>query len=130
MLHIRSTGEKGNGVFTTAAISKGETIEECPVLILSPEDTKTLENTILDNYLYLWGKDQCCIVFGYGMLYNHSEHPNVTVREDFANNRYILTALRDIKPNEELCHNYADGRPSGTTVVFTGHEFEFIHPKS
>jgi len=51
------------------------------------------------------GRDKLLLVLGYGMLYNHSERPNLFHRT--AGRLTIeFVALRDIEVGEELTHDY------------------------
>ena len=51
-LVIAPTGEKGRGVFTTEDIAKGTMIEVAPVIIMSREDRKLLDQTLLHDYIF------------------------------------------------------------------------------
>lgn len=93
----------GRGVFATAPIAEGETIEVCPVLAIDSADS----NGVLADYVVDLGDDSegSGLMLGYGSLYNHSEDPNaeyVWVADD----AYEFVALRDIAAGEEVTITY------------------------
>ena len=45
---IKKTSLRGRGLFATKDIKKGEVIENCPVLILSPKERLNAEKTIFN----------------------------------------------------------------------------------
>jgi SET domain-containing protein len=107
----------GRGVFATAAISKGETIEVCPALAVDPDDA----NGVLLNYVVDPGDDSdgSVLMLGYGSLYNHSEDPNAEYVY-LADEAYAFEALRDIAAGEEITISYGaewwetrDEQPAG-----------------
>lgn len=46
---------KGFGVFAAENIKQEDIIEESPVLVLTEEDTKIINQTVLENYGFIWG---------------------------------------------------------------------------
>ncbi|HYE53834.1 MAG TPA: SET domain-containing protein [Chitinophagaceae bacterium] len=107
-IHIRSTANMGRGVFTTRNIKKDTVIEIAPVIVMGAGDRKLLDQTLLHDYIFEWGRDtgQCCMALGYVPIYNHSYKSNCEYEMDF--NRHIITikAVRNIKSGEELFINY------------------------
>ncbi|KAK5110725.1 hypothetical protein LTR62_005602 [Meristemomyces frigidus] len=115
-LYLRTNTPKGRGVFTSAPIPKGTTIETCPALLLSPEEnTAHIEHTSLYHYTYNWplpaggkGKTQA-VILGLGSMFNHStHHQNVVWTRDLVNLVVVYRAARDIETDEELCISYGD----------------------
>lgn len=122
-LEIRYIEGKGLGVITTVAVPVATCVEACPVLVwedagvakdiwIKPSKTT---NDSLFHYLLPWktqgtleGARAVCL--GWGMVYNHSNDPNVgyVYRED-ENSRYFIDyySLKDIKAGEELVVSYA-----------------------
>lgn len=49
-LLIQKVSQKGRGVFAAQPFKKGDVIEVCPIVILSPKDRKAIDTTILYNY--------------------------------------------------------------------------------
>ena len=73
-LYIAPSEVDDRGVYCGVDIAKGEVIEICPVLVVPPDETKLLDETILHDYVFLWGDDdkEGAVVFGYGSMYNHA----------------------------------------------------------
>lgn len=94
-----------------ADISKGEVIEEAPVVIISKNEMKHINKTVLAHYVFVWNEEtgEEAIVLGYGMIYNHSFDPNIKFEKNEEKKTMVFTALRDIHKGEELCSNYQQG---------------------
>ncbi len=107
-LYIAETRSMGRGVFTSEAIPKDTVIEISPVVIMSGEERKLLDQTALHNYIFEWGdnKEQCCMALGYLAVYNHSYESNCEYEMDFENAGISVKAVKDIAPGEELFINY------------------------
>ncbi|MCA9371967.1 SET domain-containing protein-lysine N-methyltransferase [Candidatus Woesebacteria bacterium] len=104
--HVAKNNVLNRGMFAKKNISKGSIIEICPVIVLPKKDEKLLEPTILDRYIFDFGEDRECVVLGYGSIYNHSFEPNIHWYDDVENQTKIFYALRAIRKDEELVHNY------------------------
>jgi SET domain-containing protein len=113
-IEVRRAGRKGRGVFARRPIRKGEVIERTPVLVLPA-------GAALGDYCFEWGEGTWALALGYGSLYNHSYHPNARYDDEDAGRVKVFTALRDIRPGEEILINYngdpADRTPVGFEVV-------------
>ncbi len=94
----------GRGVFATAPIAAGETIEVCPVIELSPEGADWV---LADYVVYLADGKGFALMLGYGSLYNHSSDPSAEYAILDANT-YEFTALREIEAGEEITISYGD----------------------
>jgi len=107
-LFISQTENMGRGVFTSENIAKGTVIEDSPVIVMSKEAEKLLNQTLLYDYIFEWGekKDQCCLALGYIPLYNHSYRSNCEYEMDFKNEMIKIKAVHFIKAGEELFINY------------------------
>ncbi|MFH0749940.1 MAG: SET domain-containing protein [Candidatus Gottesmanbacteria bacterium] len=104
---VKETGKKGRGVFAGKNFVKGEIIETCPIVYLSPKERTHCEHTILAYYLYPWTSMRCgAMVLGYGSIYNHSFTPNTQWKQDFHAKTMIYQAVRNIKTGEEITVNY------------------------
>jgi len=92
--------EIGWGVFTRNEIKQGQPIEFC---YYYPITTKLPEYDI-----FVFGiNNQKCMLFGYGCIYNHSFKANGEWKLLNTDKHIIgLFASKDIKPNEEITHNY------------------------
>ncbi|MFV0607123.1 MAG: SET domain-containing protein [Niabella sp.] len=107
-LFIATTGEKGRGVFTAAAITANSVIEIAPVLVMSRVDRKLLEQTLLHDYIFLWddGADSCCMALGWVSIYNHAYQSNCEYEMNYDDNTISIKTVRDIQTGEELTINY------------------------
>src|SRR5687767_14430251 len=91
-------GPHGRGVFATRRFAKGQLVELCPTVEVPDAEVSGR----LDDYVYSSVKDgDVLLVLGYGMLYNHSDDPNVEYLQEDPS---VLSfrALRSVKPGEEL----------------------------
>jgi SET domain-containing protein len=117
ILFIAPSGNKGRGVYTSSAIEADTIIEISPVIVMSNDDRKLLDKTLLHDYIFEWGKkaDQCCMALGYVPVYNHSYKSNCEYEMDFDNDLISIKTVRYIKEGEELFINYNgewnDGKP-------------------
>lgn len=98
---------KGWGVEATAFISKGETVEVCPVIpMIKDKDHSHINQKQLARYVFSWNKDCDVLVQGWGGIYNHDEQNNMVYSPDDKNMTMVYKATRDIQPGEELLINY------------------------
>lgn len=107
-LYIDKTDEMGRGVFTKTSIPANTIIETSPVIIMSGDERKLLDQTLLHDYIFEWGPDskQCCMALGYIAVYNHSYRSNCEYEMDFTNEIIKIKTIRDIEAGEELFINY------------------------
>jgi len=107
-LYIDFTKDKGRGVFTRKKIKAGEIIEIAPVIVMTAEERKLLDQTLLHDYIFVWGdsNDQCCVALGYISVYNHSYHSNCEYFMDYDDNTMFIKTVRAIEAAEELTINY------------------------
>ncbi len=107
-LFVAPTSNKGRGVFTSANIRKGTIVEISPVIVMSPEDRKLVDLTLLHDYIFEWGTtpQECCMALGYVPLYNHSYSSNCEYEMDFDRQLITVRAIRGIKAGEEVLINY------------------------
>lgn len=110
-LFIATSANRGRGVFTSENIEEGTIVEISPVLVMSGEERKLLDQTLLHDYIFEWGgaKDQCCMALGHVPLYNHSYKSNCEYEMDFINEMISIRSVRYIKAGEELFINYNGG---------------------
>lgn len=108
------------GVFTKTALKKNTIIEIAPVIVMSNEDRKLLDQTHLHDYIFEWGEagTQCCMALGYVPLYNHSYHSNCEYEMDFKKRLISIKTVRNIKEGEELFINYNGDWNKKTAVWF------------
>ena len=107
-LYIALTRSMGRGVFTSENIDKGTIVEESPVIVMTNDERKLLDQTLLHDYIFEWGekKDQCCMALGYVPVYNHSYKSNCEYEMDFEKQVIRIKAMHFIKANDELFINY------------------------
>jgi uncharacterized protein len=107
-LFIAATENKGRGVFTSEDIEAGTIVELSPVIVMSGEERKLLDQTLLHDYIFEWGRDkqQCCMALGYVPIYNHSYKSNCEYEMNFENNTISIKAVHFINAGEELFINY------------------------
>jgi SET domain-containing protein len=107
-LFIAPTISMGLGVFTSENIEAGTIVEISPVIVMSNEERKLLDQTLLHDYIFEWGvkKEQCCVALGYISVYNHSYKSNCEYEMDFEMKQINIKAVHFIKAGEELFINY------------------------
>lgn len=107
-LFIGDTASMGRGVFTSEDIEPNLTVEISPVIVMSGEERKLLDQTLLHDYIFEWGTDkkQCGMALGYVAVYNHSYKSNCEYEMDFKARQITITTVRFIKAGEELFINY------------------------
>ena len=107
-LYIDKTGEMGRGVFTKAPIPANTIVEASPVIVMSPEERKLLDQTLLHDYIFEWGQDnkQCCMALGFVAIYNHSYKSNCEYEMNFESETIRIKTIREIEAGEELFINY------------------------
>ena len=107
-LYIDKTEDRGRGVFTKKSIPLNTIIEISPVIVMSSEERKLLDQTLLHDYIFEWGPDskQCCMALGYVPVYNHSYTSNCEYEMDFGNQVVKIKTVRNIEAGEELFINY------------------------
>ena len=107
-LYIDKTDEIGRGFFTKQPIPANTIVEVSPVVVMSPEERKLLDQTRLHDYIFEWGPDskQCCMALGYVPVYNHSYTSNCEYEMDFGNQVIKIKTIRNIEAGEELFINY------------------------
>ena len=107
-LYIAETASMGRGVFTSEDLEEGRLIESSPVVVMSLEERKLLDQTLLQNYIFEWGpeKDHCAMALGYVAIYNHSYNSNCEYEMDFEKQIINIRTVRPVKAGEELFINY------------------------
>lgn len=107
-LHIAESPGKGRGVFAGEAIAADTIIEISPVIVMTSEERKLLDQTLLHDYIFIWGDDgnQCCMALGYIAIYNHSYASNCEYFMDFKEQTIMVKTVRELAPGEELTINY------------------------
>lgn len=112
--------DAGRGVFARTPIKKGEIIERCPVIPLSPEETAMTTEGTLITYLYYFGpkKERALVALGFGSIYNHTEAPNALYSENEKEQVIEFIATRNIQTDEEITVNYNQNTLSDLTPLW------------
>jgi len=107
-LYIAPASNMGRGVFTGEPIEKDTIIEISPVIVMTKDERKLLDQTLLHDYIFEWGEksQQCCMALGYVAVYNHSYKSNCEYEMNFDEQVITIKAMRYIKAGEELFLNY------------------------
>jgi len=109
LVAIGETEGKGRGIFARKPIKAQTVIETSPVIVMSGEDRKLLDKTLLHDYIFEWqpgGEEMCCMALGLIPIYNHSYRSNCEYFMNYDDNTMYVQAVRDIKKGEELTINY------------------------
>lgn len=119
-LFIAPTENRGRGVYTSEDIEEGVVVEVSPVVVMSLEERKLLDQTLLHDYIFEWGeaKDQCCMSMGYVPVYNHSYASNCEYGMDYDQQQISITTVRPVKAGEELLVNYNGDWNDNTPLWF------------
>ncbi len=110
-VEIRTSPERGRGVFACHAIIAGSVIERAPVVIVPAADCAMLDRTILHDYYFHWdgdpdGEGRGALGLGLVSLCNHSSRPRARVSRNFAQGTLDLIAVADIEPGAEITIDY------------------------
>jgi SET domain-containing protein len=107
-LYISDSPDRGRGVFTSENLGAGKVIEISPVIVMSSKERILLDQTILHDYIFLWGEDEsaCCFALGYISIYNHAYQSNAEYEMDFAMSTIRIRTVRNIIKGEEIFINY------------------------
>lgn len=107
-LFIAPTQDMGRGVFTRENIDAGTLVEVAPVIVMTTEERKLIDQTLLHDYIFEWGdqSDQCCMALGYVPVYNHSYQSNCEYEMDFDSQQILIRSVKPVKAGEELYINY------------------------
>ena len=107
-LYVDKTTTMGRGVFTKDAIPAHTIIEIAPVIVMTGEERKLIDQTILHDYIFEWGehREQCCMALGYVPIYNHSYTSNCEYEMDFEKQIITVQTVQPVAAGAELFINY------------------------
>ena len=119
-LYIAETLKMGKGVFTSSAIEANTIIEVSPVVVMTNEERKLLDQTRLHDYIFEWQAElqKCCMALGYVAVYNHSYQSNCEYEMDYKTELISVKTMRAIEAGEELFINYNGDWNDATPVWF------------
>lgn len=98
-VEVRETEHRGKGLFATAPIKKDEEIASFDGPVYDA-DYEPWTDDIL-NYVVQFAEDKWRKATGIAEFSNHSCEPNCGIK-----NLFMIVAMRDIKPGEELTWDY------------------------
>ena len=67
ILFIAPSGNMGRGVYTSSGIEAGTVVEMSPVIVMTNDDRKLLDKTLLHDYIFEWGKKKRSVLHGAGV---------------------------------------------------------------
>jgi len=110
---VRTSPLHGRGLFASAPAPAGAVIGVYPMLILSPEDTRTLKSTRLYHYVFYvdepaGGGMRAAVAFGEISMCNHSPEANAEFVVDAAAQSVTLTARVALAADDEILIDYQD----------------------
>ena len=110
-IYVAQSSFGGSGVFARKAISKGQLIEMCPVIVIPSDQRAQLQQPPLSRYLLDWENNQGAIALGFGSLYKQSTTPNAYLINNSPVERIQIYALNNISQDDEitLCYDH-DGK--------------------
>lgn len=111
LIKLGTSEARGRGVYAAIDIAEGELIEECPVVVIAPDEVGHLQKTALRDYFFVWGGvgDAAAIALGYGSLYNHAREPNAMYVRKHEAHSIAFFAVRAIHAGEEITVSYHGG---------------------
>jgi uncharacterized protein len=107
-LFVHQSPGRGRGVYTSMDLKSDILIEESPVIVMSGDERKLLDKTLLHDYIFAWGESEteCCVALGYLSIYNHDYSSNAEYEMDFENSIIRVKTVRTINAGEEVFINY------------------------
>lgn len=119
-LYIEKTAQRGRGVFTNEPIPADTVLEIAPVIVMSLDERKLIDQTLLHDYIFLWGEkeDRCAMALGWIPVFNHSYQSNCEYLMDFEEEAMFVKTVREIEAGEELTINYNGDWNNETPVWF------------
>lgn len=122
----------GWGVYATKKFLPGEIIETCPAKPLTKAEINHIDHTCLDYWFFEWKKNREALLFGYGMLYNHSSRPNAAYFYNYPKNTVTFIASQTISVGRQILINYNQyGHHSQNLIpMFHPQTKKYYHHKS
>lgn len=108
------------GVFTSEDIPAETLVEVVPVLVMTADERKLLDQTLLHDYIFEWDteKNNCCMALGYVPMYNHAYQSNCEYEMNIEQELISIKTVQLIKAGEELFINYNGNWDDETRVWF------------
>ena len=104
----KATPEFGRGLYASYDMRAQMMLFTDELLVLSPEDTKKIDQTDLRYYVYKYNDEKDCLALGHGTLFNHSDNPNIGYKIMEYGDREVIAfyTLRPIEAYEQLFIDY------------------------
>ncbi len=108
MIYVKNVENMGRGLFSFTSFKANRVIMECELLVLSEQDTKSVNTTDLQYYTFKYNDAQDCLVLGNGEIFNHSEKPNVGYRLIDYDGRKMMQfyTLTEVNSDDQLLIDY------------------------
>jgi SET domain-containing protein len=116
-LEIRTTENKGRGVFAKKDFELKETIEICPLIVMDEKEEFLIKKTRLKDYYFQFENGDIALALGYGSIYNHKKKPNAKYLIDEENPTLVIKCAKRIKKGDEITVNY-NGSPKSKSPVW------------
>ncbi len=105
-LYTAQTPTRGWGVFSYEDIEADTLIEISPVVVMTQDEKKLLDQTTLYNYIFDWQDDACCMALGLIPIYNHACPSNCEYFQDYEEGIIYIKTVKAIQAGDELFINY------------------------
>ncbi|TCJ17439.1 SET domain-containing protein-lysine N-methyltransferase [Flaviaesturariibacter flavus] len=122
-LRVSETESRGRGMFTDMAMKPHTLVEVAPVIVLPARQRRHIDETLLHDYIFEWGKSrtQCCMALGYVSLYNHAYDANCEYEMHYPEQLILIRTVRAVKKGEELFINYNGVPDDASPLWFEAH---------
>lgn len=108
-----ASSKKGRGIFAIAPFNRGDVIERCHAILLSPTECERIPSDfeVINRYVFPWDPGKCLLT-GFGLIYNHDsktstgKHPNMKAKIHLGSLTVEFCADRSIRVGEELTYDY------------------------
>lgn len=106
--YLKFTEEMGRGLYAHYDLKPNIILFTAELLVLSPEDTKIVNQTDLKYYVFKYNDTQDCLALGDAEIFNHSDNPNIgyQLKDWDGRKRLFFYTLREIKRDEQLFIDY------------------------
>jgi len=112
-IELKKSNVHNRGMFANEYIPEGSIIEEVPLISYVSYDD--IDKTILKDYVISMPENfnkkdtsNSSVMLGYGSIYNHSDNNNAQWNF-ITDEKMIVTATKDIFPDQEIFVNYGKG---------------------
>jgi SET domain-containing protein len=106
--YLKNTEVMGRGLYAANDIQEDKIIFTAELLVLSEQDTVTVNTTDLQYYTFKYNEKQDCLVLGDGEIFNHDDAPNTAYKLIDFDGRKVMAfyTLRPVLQHEQLFIDY------------------------